>query len=491
MTIPLPTAPARPTHAWLRRTHIAFVPGPSTPLLDATVATILRCFDAQGHQIQAAPEATTDAILTTARFGEPLDWRTALMFAARRRFGLPATPPVYTLVHVHPAVLDEMLGRLAAALAKDPPDPADFAFPGLAPTAHQVLVEHGRRGGPILALERIMQAWTKGFRVLLVVGDDRPLYAYHFDLVGAYPVSDGADPAAFYADVVLRIATTVSTSDVTDHALGGPPIPQAAWRELATPPAMCRAGREFGARDFFTDPVRIAELVHVPAVPGAVASQYSEGCFATWEPALGALLTTITGSVRAVDKGKITEDEIAVIVGLRPDRTGALVRHVEGKRNDPPSSEAVELFDLGTALPRVALPGGNPAARVPVVRSSLHGHRGIAAYDPRRVEFAPLDPPYYHYLVSCATAGQAQGVTAAFARAVALRDPADPRQVVFTVLPGHGVIFAEKWVPGTAPYQTIWEYMDAGYIQTASRVPQGVMGYIPGPDGMMVLRTGA
>jgi hypothetical protein len=155
--------------------------------------------------------------------------------------------------------------------------------------------------------------------------------------------------------------------------------------------------------------VRIADLVPVPAVTDAVASQYSEGCFATWDPALGALVATVTGSARPVDKGAITEDDLAVIVGVRPDGRGALTRRVEGKRDAPPSSEAVELMDMDGPLPAIDLgPAWGTSARAPVVRSKLHGHRGIAAYDPRRVEYVPLDPPYYHYLVSCATDARAR-----------------------------------------------------------------------------------
>jgi hypothetical protein len=175
---------------------------------------------------------------------------------------------------------------------------------------------------------------------------------------------------------------------------------------------MAAAGRELGRRSFFTEMVRIADIVPVPAVTEGVASQYSEGCFATWDPRLDALVATVTGSARPVDKGEITEDDLAVIAGVREGAVGAQVREVEGRRNDPPSSEAVEMMDMDSALPRIDFHG----ARVPVVRSKLHGHRGIAGYDRRQVEFVPLEEPYYHYLVSCATDAQAQGIKGAFAR---------------------------------------------------------------------------
>jgi hypothetical protein len=277
---------------------------------------------------------------------------------------------------------------------------------------------------------------------------------------------------------------------VNQHQVVGEPILRELWQRLSTPTAMCLAGQELGKRNFFTEMVYIPNLVQVPAVEDAVASQYSEGCFATWDPTLGALITTVTGSARPVDKGNIMEDDLAVIVGVRPDGKGALVCHVEGKLNDPPSTEAVEMIDMDGALPTITLgPAWDNTAQVPVVRSKLHGHRGISAYDPRWVEYVPLDPPYYHYLVSCATGAQARGIKKAFARSESLQDPEDPRQVVFTVLPGHGVVIVEKWVPGTAPFQVMWEYMDAGYLEVASRIPQGPMAYVPDPTGRMLLEA--
>lgn len=483
------TTTAKPAHPWLGKIHVTFVPGPTTPLLEEVAGSLLHRFRLQGHRVQESPDDHTDLILTTAPFGEPLDWRQALLFTARRRFNLDRSPAIYTLVQVSPPELQRFWAHFRVALEKEPPDPADYDFAGLAPTAYRVLCEQGRRGGSILALERLVQAQTKSIDVLLVVGDDHPLAVYRFDLVGAHPRIE-ADAPDFYEDIVLRIVTTLSTSEVTEHEVVGEPISSALWQRFSAPEAMCVAGQRLGERHFFTQMVRIADLVQVPAVTDAVSSQYSEGCFATWEPILGALIATVTGSARPVDKGSITEDDLAVIVGVRPDGSGAQVRHVEGKRNDPPSSEAVEMLDMDAALPTITLGADwESPARVPVIRSKLHGHRGIAAYDPRRVEYVPMAPPYHYYPVSCATEAQARGIKEAFARAEALQNPADPRQVVFTVLPCHGTVIVEKWVPGSAPFQVIWEYMDAGYLEVENRIPQGPMAYVPGPHGRMVLQA--
>jgi hypothetical protein len=477
-------------HDWLRTLHVSYVPGPQTPLTAEVVHGILNHFRAAGHSVQSGPDGDTDIILTTATFGEPVGWRTSLMLSGRRRYGLSHSPTIYTLVHVTPEQLDTTLDHFRKALAKEPPDLEDFAFPGMAPTAYRVLIEQGRRGGPIMALERLVQSQTMSIHVLLLVGDSRPHYVYHFDLVGAHPRSPAGDPEAFYRDIVLRIVTVESTHEVTGHEVVGAMIGDATWKNLTVPRAMKAAALELGQRQFFTEMVRIADLVQVPALHDAVAEQYSEGCFASWEPELDGLVATVTGSARPVDKGKIGDDDLAVIVGVRPDGKGALIRHVDGKRNDPPSSEAVEMMEMDTRLPKIVLgPEWGRRFEVPVARSKLHGHRGVTAYDPKHVEFLPLDAPYYHYLVSCATEAQARGIKEAFARSVALNNPDDPRQLAFTVLPGHGVVIVEKWVPRKAPFQVMWEAMDAGRFEPANEIPQGPMKFVLDSDGRMVLRA--
>ncbi len=482
---------AGPTHGWLRRINAAFVPGPISPMLEDVARNMANRFRSLGHGFQSTPDRNTDVILTTARFGEPVDWRQCIGVTARLRYDLRRTPNIWTLVSLPGKEFRGMLDHFRDVLAKESPDPVDYDFPGLAPQAYRVLFEQSRRGGPILALQRIIQAQAKSFHVLLVIGDERPLAAYHFDLVGAYPRSDTGDLDAFYTDIVLRIVTTLSTNEVNEHTVTGDSIPYAFWQSLSTPGAMAEAGIQLGRRDFFTDIARISDIVDVPVLDGLYANQYSEGCYGTWDRKLKALLATVTGSARPVDKGSITEDDLAVIVGVRPDGKGALVRHVEGKRNDPASTEAVEMIDMDSALPAITpnLPDGT-VTQVPVVRSKLHGHRGVCAYDPRLVEYVPLDQPYYYYLVSCATDAQAAGIKAAFADAEALRNPQDPRRVIFTVLPGHGVVIAEKWIPDKAPFQIIWEYMDAGHLEIDSHVPQGPMMYTSDPGGRMVLDTG-
>ena len=478
---------AQIAHSWWRKIRLAYVPDVETPLLDAFVDNLLEQFHQTGHTLDDKPQPETDVILTTARFNQPIKWREAMIFNARRRFDLDHSPTIFTIVQATPEDIQDKLDYFERVLKKDPPDPQDFALPGLGPEAYQTLYEQGKRGGPILALLRTVQTQTMSFRVVLLIGHEHPQEAYVFDLVGAHPLIKATDPELFYEDIAGRIVTAMSTHEITEHQVVGETISAEVWNSLSTPAQMQKAGSELGKRQFFTEMVLVTNLATVPAVPDAIASQYSEGCFATWEPMIEGLVTTVTGSARPVVKDQLTDDELAVIVGVRPDGKGALINHVADKRNDPPSSEAVELIELDKDLPRITLDNGE---EVPVARSKLHGHRGVNAYDPNFVEHIFLETPFYHYPVSCSTEAQANAIHEAFSRSNALQNPSDPRQVVFTILPGHGIVIAEKWVPGKEPFQVIWEYMDEGLLVVNNLVPQGPLTFVPNEKGMMVIQTG-
>lgn len=488
------------THKWLKKIKMDYVPGPTTPLLEEAAEGLQEQFRKLGHTTSSKPDNETNVIITTASYAEPVKWRDALMFTARKRFGLDHLPTVVTIMQVSPNKFNETLEYLEKVLEKEVINPDDYDFPGLAPSAYLTLYEQGKRGGPILSLMRILQSQAKSIRIILIVGEESPLEAYTFDLVGAHPRTDASDPNAFYEELVYRILTAVSTSEITNHQVVGQPLSEGDWRKLNTPEAMRTAGQEFGKRKFFTQMIRISDLVHVPAIDEAVSSQYSEGCFTTWDAQISGLVATITGSARPVDKDNLTDNEMAVIVGVRPDGMGALVRSVEGKRNDPPSSEAVEMIEMDIPLPKINIQldqdgivsnkkeGGGQTYEVPVARSKLHGHRGVRAYNPKLVEHVSLDNAFYHFPVSCSTEAQARAIRDAYARSEALNDPKDPRQVIFTVLPGHGVVIAEKWVPEKVPFQVIWEFMDSGDLQVENFIPQGPLTFVSNEDEMMVLK---
>lgn len=471
-------------HSWWRKIALSYVPAQESPLLNNFSTNLLERFRQAGHTISDSPSPETEVLLTTAKFNQPVRWRDAMIFTARRQFKLEHSPTVFTIVEATPEEIQAQLDYFAGVLQKDAPDPTDFELAGMGPEAYQTLFEQGKRGGPIMSLLRTVQTQAMSIRVLLVVGHDTPQEAYVFDLVGAHPHIEAGDEDQFYNDIMGRIVTAMSTNEITQHELVGEPITDQVWQTLKTPEEMQKAGHELGKRQFFTEMVMVTNLATVPAVPDAIASQYSEGCFATWDPVINGLVTTVTGSARPVVKDQLTDDELTVIVGVRPDGKGAQIRHVEGKRNDPPSSEAVELMEMDKDLPWVKLENG---LEVPVSRSKLHGHRGVNSYSPDHVEHVFLEDPYYHFPVSCSTEAQAHAIHNAFSRSAALQDPDDPRQVVFTILPGHGIVIAEKWIPGKVPFQVMWEYMDAGWLVVDNMVPQGLLTFEQDDKGMMIL----
>jgi hypothetical protein len=470
--------PSRPAHEWLGSLSISFVD--SDLAVDQLREPILRlrsAFERLGHRVQETPTEETDVCLTPAEFGAPVDWRAALQVTVRRRFGLTRAPAVHTLMFAEVDEFRSLLRHFEEALRKPAVEGDDFLLPGLAPSAVHPLVEQGRRGGAIVTLLRVLQGQAKCIRLTLIVGKERPETAFFFDLVGGHSqVAVGVDEAQFYTEMATRIATTAGAREVTAHVIDPDRIPAALWASLSTPAAMRRAGEELGRRAFFTDMVRVSDIVAVPAVAESIARQYSEGCFATWEAKLGALVATTTGSARPVDKTALTDDDLAAIIGVRTDRLGAVVRHVDGLSNAPPSSEAVELREVDSGLPTVTLGpewGSAAGASVPVIRSKLHGHRGIESYNPERIEFVRLPEPYYFYPVSCATDAQASGIRTAFAGAECLLSPDDPRSIAFTILPTHGILIVEKWRPGCEPFEEILQAFDSGDLVVSTSIPQG------------------
>jgi hypothetical protein len=425
-------------------------------------------FHHAGHTAEEAPSVDTDVILTTARLGEPLGWREALLFTARRRFKLKHTPTVFTIVHALPEQFNEWMLKVGQILKSS----ADFEpnFAGIPETATRTLYQQGKRGGAIMYLLRIIQIQSKSIRVLLVIGKDQPVSAFLFDMVGAHPQVRFVDSAAFYKDIATRIMTAASTEEITNHVAVEPEIKREQWNSLPTIQEMTQASHELGKRDFFTEMIQVSQVAEVPGFSDAISQQYSEGCFATWDTQINGLLTTITGSARPVRKENITDKDLAVIVGIKAAQDGALIRRIERHPNHPPSSEAVEMIGMDLQLPKISLPSG---AQVPVIRSKLHGHRGVQSFNPNRVEYVAVSDSYLHYPVSCSTDAQYRAVQEAFSSSVALQDPHDPRLIVFTVLPGHGIVIVEKWAEGKQAFQVIWEAMDKKDIEITNDIPQG------------------
>jgi hypothetical protein len=479
-----------PLHAWVRPIDIAYLPGALTPAVEQVAGALLDWLRFAGCTVRETPGPDTELILTTSRHGLLTSRDDALFFHAKRRFRLARRPTTMTIVDVPEADYQRWLAHFSA-LALQPEDAlAPERYPGLGPHAVEVIAHQARRGGPELAFSRLLQAQNISVRVLaLRTQAGRPYRAMHFDLAGARPVTDATDLDAFAADAGPRVLAAVCAQEVKAHSFVDPPVPAEKWAALAGPDAMIRAGTRFTEFGFFTTPFYVDKLLGYRGLSDAISAQYSEGCYAVFEPDLGGLITTATGSSRLVDKRSISRADQAVIVGLRPGREGALVRPVAGFDLVLPSVEAVEMLSIAQAIPTHTrqTSQGEPVL-VPNLRALLHGHLGVGAYDPNYVEAVQLDPLYYQQLVSCGTGALAQGTAAAFARSSALRRLDDPRRLVFLEQPGHGVMVAEKWPVGaepSAPFDTIYDYLQAGHIQMTLDIPQGPVAWetVAAPDG--------
>jgi hypothetical protein len=67
-------------------------------MLERVMDGVINRFREEGHEVLETPDPETELILTTAPFGEPLGWRDALFFSARRRFKLLETPTIVTFL---------------------------------------------------------------------------------------------------------------------------------------------------------------------------------------------------------------------------------------------------------------------------------------------------------------------------------------------------------------------------------------------------------
>jgi len=464
-------------HPWAHPIALTYYPAYMDRLLEPVLQELLGWFRANGSRVQPKPDRDTDLIITTARFGQPVPREEALLFHGKRMFGLGHRPQILTVVSLRRSEYKAQIAYFSE-LAEHPGEgPADHQYSGLGPRAVEVLLDQARRGGPEVALGRLMQAQTKSIRVMAVIGDEQehPLRAIHFDLAGAHPTTDASDLRRFAEDAGRRILTAVCAHEVDNHDLLPDPLPQAVWDSLTTPEAMIRAGQEFTRFGFFTTPIAIEKILgYRGGIGEAIAAQYSEGCYAVYEPQVAGLITTATGSSKLVDKRFISRDDQAIVVGMKPEGDGARVLTVAGRPAVLPSVEAVEMMGICEALPPYPLPNSDgQLSQAPPVRAILHGHLGVEAYDPQTVEAVFLDDLYYDYLVSCGTGALASGTARAFARSASLREPSDPRGVVFLEQPGHGVVIVEKWVDGKGPFESIRETLDSGRLRMTMRVPQG------------------
>ncbi len=474
MTIlPLPVQKIK-LHDWLQPVTICFVAGASNARLARVTSQLADWFTDNGHHVQAEPDATTDLLITTMPGAIAIDRDGALLLNGKRRFKLPHRPQVLTFVDLTTAQFVERQGYIDAL--RDLPYEAakTVEIPGLGAHGSEVIHQQLQRHD-LVGMARILQGQAISIRIMGLIGDaDWPDYGLHIDLAGAYAKIPFHNPTDFIENLGGRIATFLNTVDVKDHIYLDEQLAAARWNTSETPNDLVRAGKTFTEYGFFTDPVDVVKLLGFRGLGDAIAAQYSEGCYATYDPDLGGLVTTATGSAKFVDKRAIKRSDTTLITGVKAGRMGALVQSIEGREQIAPSVEAVELFGVCEHAGTEQTAAG---VMRPKVRSLLHGHVGVASYDAAHVECVVLDKSFYAYPVSCGTNILANATAAAFAAAEALEDTNDPRTVIFVEQPCHGIVVVERWVAGKRPFQEIEEALTNGWLVMQSHVPQSLSEY--------------
>ncbi len=465
-------------HPWAAPISLAYLPRALTPALSAVIDAVFSWLREAGCTITSEPDQSTDLIVTTARYGENVSRDEALLFHAKRRYRLSRRPQILTVVDIPETDYQAWTAHFTRLATLPEEEAIQDRYDGLGAQAAEVIAHQARRGGPVLAISRLLQAQMLSIRLMAVRTDKgRPYRALHFDLAGARPVSDATDLAAFGAEAGARIIAAVCAREVNSHVIETETVPAEVWAQLEGPDAMVRAGATFTEYGFFTTPFYIEKILGYRGISDAISAQFSEGCYAVYEPDIPGMLTTATGSSRLVDKRAITRRDQAVVTGIKPMRDGAIVRPVEGMESVVPSVEAVELMGLCQAVPsHVRLNRNGARVSVPNARAILHGHLGVESFDPRYVEAVMLDPLFYTQLVSCGTGALANGTAAAFASSEALSSLDDPRRVVFLEQPGHGVLVVEKWLPDEQagqPFDLIHQALQAGHLRMSYDIAQG------------------
>jgi hypothetical protein len=472
-------------HDWVRPVNIAVIPAELVGRVAWVYPRLLAWFQEQGHIVQNTPTDETDVIITTAVVDHPIDREASLFMQGKRRFNLRHRPHILTLVDVPLVDFKKYLHDMTVLATRSVEQAKELQFIGLGPEAAEVLHSQAQRE-PLVAFGRYLQSQAKSMRVQAFVGDSEiPSMTLHFDLAGSHAVTDFTNEAEFIDELGKRLVTALCTRDINQHIILEDGISARVWRELQSADAMLKVGEQFTKYNFFTDPVSVVKLLGFRGVGETISAHYSEGCYATYEPRISSLLTTATGSARFVDKRSIQRDEIALVAGIKPDKTGAYVMPVEDKITVVPSVEAVELFGICEASGRqtITLPEGE--FQVPMARSVVHGHVGVDSYDPTLVEHVELSDTFTIYPVSCGTDVLARETAKAFASSQALKDPTDPRQVVFLEQPCHGVLVVEKWQVDKPPFAVLEAILSSGALKMTKQVPQGEFAWEQ-HDGRMV-----
>ncbi|MET8824371.1 hypothetical protein ABZX40_07410 [Streptomyces sp. NPDC004610] len=250
-------------------------------------------------------------------------------------------------------------------------------------------------------------------------------------------------------------------------------ITAAQWADTSVPEALAAAGRRMGGLRLLPAPHRLTHYVS-PRL-AAVYERYlgmkafSEGMLFAFDPGLGALVVTASGSWE-VDKRALRRDDVTV-VAHRLDNGRLRVLAPVSVSPKGPSVEAWEVCALLEAVPTVRIRQDEDGAwiwdphgthEVPAIRAGLHAHVGVSAADPSRIETVPADRERYPYGFGCGTDLMIEVAQDTVRRSQAINDPDDPRHFVRWPMLYHGEMAVELWGPDqrTEPLSGLLDLFD-------------------------------
>ncbi len=463
---------------WQRPVSVCSVGDPLGSLQQLVRDGLLRAFKGSGNTIQPAPTNDTDLIIAYGRMGE--EERVPLVFTIKERYGLAKRPPnLVTVVSASRAVLDRTLAEMGDTI------PAGIQ-PAFALESRDGLSEAkpAERAEPMVRMGRREQAYHGSPRILLVVGDEGSRNIEEgilFGLEGSHPSMSGEDEKGFFEELSRRLWAFACAKDADHMAISEGAISKEAWERSAIPEQIIAAGQRMDQLGLLAPPVILRDLVSNGLA--RVYERYfnlkrmSEGNLSAWEPYLGVMVITGTGSV-GVDKRHLQREHLVPVGELMEN--GVVVWQPEGMDTVKPSVEAMEQLAIYRAAPQLSLlvkkigdAHGAPVM-VPAIRALLHTHVGITAYNPELVEVVHIDRERFPYPFSCGTDLLARATVEAFSKARAFRDPDGLPRAILLEQPNHGIVVAELWRdPPTVPcFEATLNLFAAGEIEWTYAIPQ-------------------
>jgi len=306
----------------------------------------------------------------------------------------------------------------------------------------------------VVSTARVAMGRIGSFKVVFVSGSGADEVTY-CTLEGGHPTETHAKVDGLRD----RLVASASAREVGGHFdVNNDAITQAAWNETKIPDEIVRAGHRMHQLGLLPQPQKISDYVS-PRM-ARVYERYlglkgfSEGMLFAVDPLTGTTMVTASGSWD-VDKRALHRDEVTALSGIVEGRVQ--VQAPFGVRPKGPSVEALEVLSLLDAAPRIRLsPDGANGWRldpegqieVPIIRSGIHAHIGVASADEAVVETIEPDRKNYPYGFGCGTDLMCEVARSTVERSSAINDPKDRRRFVRWPMLYHGEMVVELWKEG-------------------------------------------